>query len=308
MQASAVGVRQEDRPLLREPVRQVCVLPQHQLGVGTSGTAVQVPSHRVRGPDEVPVGRVPGPTQTPGPAIGLDQPLHLLAVAEQPLGGALTDRGRHLLRPRTARSVLHEPQTTDDHHVVGQVMPPHLGFHVVSKGHHVGVQTQQNGPVRHRDPGTDRVPGPPPAGAGRHEDGVLRSQVRQPQGRVAAVVDHHDLGQRRRIGLGGQRRQGQVQPFLSAVRRDHHAHVQPRGPFLRRRGFERPVIVQSQKRAGHRPRADVDRHRPPPTSSCSRGSRRALGRHPGHCPRTVPFRKYPAPTFQVCPPDLRRST
>ena len=113
--------------------------------------------------------------------------------------------------------------------VVGQVMPAGQRLDVLPADDHVGVQPLDDPALRGAAPVLTALAVPQPAGSA--------ISIRAPAGAIsgsrkaaAAVVDDDHLHEVVGIGLRGQGRQGQVEPVLTAVRGDDHAHRQGRRP------------------------------------------------------------------------------
>ncbi|GAB3964518.1 hypothetical protein GCM10027615_07370 [Plantactinospora veratri] len=213
MPAPGPGFGHEDRTRLGQPVTELGVLAEPQFGVEPAGLGVEAARQCGGGADVRPEVQVVAAPELVGVGDQAFDVLVRLGVVEpeEPVDGA----GRAALGDlfRGGPAGVHEALVAEGHHLVADVLPAGLRGHVLGEDDHVGVEPVQDLAVAARRADVQRGrPAPAVTVVGDPEQpAVVGTDRGQDQRRVAAVVDHHHLQQPRRVRLGAQRGQGEVE-------------------------------------------------------------------------------------------------
>ena len=287
MPAQRVGLRDEHRARLGEPVTELGVLTERQGRVGPSHGPEQRRGQRYGRAHvdavEERAGRV-AEAAVPGDEL-VDPVVPVVGVGLEEGGGPVLGDG-DLDLGGGGRGPGHggEAQRAHDHQVVGEVVPAHVRLEVVPVGDDVGVHPVDHLAVRDGRAGLQGPGDAPAAGSAADEPGAFRGDLgKAERGRAAVVHDDH-FEKVRGVGLGGEGGQREVEFLLLPPGGDHHAHRHARLPRAEGGRVEHAVVVAGDPRRAH--------------AVSTGSSMSALGRKPRHW-RLLRRRNVPIGSRQV---------
>ena len=250
MPARRLPLADEDRPLHREPVAELDVLPELERGVQPTGRRVHLATDAGGGADVDVEGAEPGGPEVVGPLPDLLDPPVVLdpSAGEEVVQPVVLGHLEHLV-DRGQLGRVDEGLVTEHHRVVEGVVPLHVVGDLVARGHHVGVEPVDHVAVGGRRPGVARARPAPGLGCA-HDPRPLRPALGKLQRLVVVVVDHHDLEQVLRVGLRGQRGQGVGQRVVGPVGGDDDADGELGGVGVQRGGVQGAPVVRPDPRPG----------------------------------------------------------